>query len=416
MNLKLPLTISLAALSIACQGEIALQNQAPGLLETPTSTQTETPTPTPTQTETPTPTPTETPTSEEPEIVYEIPDFTGTELVDYMRGIAQMLVARPLTPDEAQRIETEGVDALDPVLRGWSDQPGFAQNARYMMQQKLKASGARDGIDFELPGNLVHHVVANDLPWSTVLTADYCVDATGNETQCDTGAPYAAGVLATRAYMAGNASRFNLHRASSLLNTFACRIYPMESTLQPYLEKESLILMFQAESAEEQQVEEAKDAFGNGAGCYACHGQFGAHAQLFVKFDESGMYVPEADGQQDPDGELGRSVGGLMTSHMIDPAAAASESAQMFGQDVANLAEAAQALAQSDAFLPCQVGNIVNHVFSGASAVDPRMLRAIAEDAAANSSAPTYTDLVVAAFTHPRVILSVVGDGTGGTP
>jgi hypothetical protein len=382
---------SLVALA-GCKGEVGLSGDKPSLVESPqdeSATQPSVETPVPEQTTTPVQT-------TEPEVVYEIPEFTSQQLVTYLREISQMLISRPPTPVEVVRVEQEGLAAIQPILREWTRDPAFAENARYMMETKLKASGQRDGIDFDLPGHIVHHVVAN---------------AAGQARECDTGAPYAAGVLATRAFLAGNASRFNLGRASRLMNVFACRIYPMEDTLQPFLPKETLIPMFQAEDIDEQTVEEAKDGFGNGTGCYSCHGQFGAHAQLFVKFDESGNYVADADGLQDPDGELGRSVNGLMTSHMIEPAAAATESTQVFGQQVGNLSEAAAVIAASPQFVSCQLGNLVHYTFglSESVRVDPRMLNVIVETLAETTDDPTYADLVVAAFSEPRVILSAVG-------
>ncbi len=356
-------------------------------------------------------------TPEEPEIVWEAPEFTSAQIVEFARSISQMLISRPLTPAEITSLEQGGEAALEPMLRQWATLPAFAENARFMMQTKLKASGQRDDIDMELPGNLVRHVVKNDLPWSTILTADYCVGATGDTIDCDSGAPYVAGVLSTRAYLAGNASRFNLGRAATMMEVFACRIYPMEADLQPYLDKEQLIPMFQANSAAEQTVAEAEGGFGNGNGCYTCHGQFGAHAQLFVKFDETGMYRPEATGLQDPDGELGRSLGGLMTSHFNDAARAADERSQMLGQSVGNLAEAARVLADSEPFLECQTEAVLHHTFGlpEATELSEEMLHAVAVRARQMHADPTFADLVVATFTEPRVILSVVGGEPGGT-
>ena len=80
------------------------------------------------------------------------------------------------------------------------------------------------------------------------------------------------------------------------MRAFACRTYPMERDLQPPLEADLLIPMFRAETPEEQTVAEATNGFGNGFGCYSCHSQFGAHAQLFVKFDTSGVWHADADG------------------------------------------------------------------------------------------------------------------------
>ena len=421
--MKNALLIAAALLLLgACEGKFAVGNGNGPELLTPTSESPESDPSGPQLVEPVTEQPTETestpPETIGPEVVYDVPEFTGAQILEYMRSISQLLVSRPLTSAEADTVVAGGVDAIEPMLRAWAGEPAFADNARYLMQQKLKASGERDGIDFELPGNLVAHVVKNDLPWSTILTADYCVDRAGEQAPCDSGAPFVAGVLSTRAYLAGNASRFNLGRANRMMNVFACRIYPMEAELQPYLDKTQLIPMFQANSAEEQTVAEAQGGFGNGSGCYTCHGQFGAHAQLFVKFDESGMYQPEATGQQDPAGELGRSVDGLMTSHFNDAARAADERSQLFGREVTNLADAARILASSEPFLPCQARGILQHTFGLGESADlaTEMLQAIASRAQEISTDPTFADIVVATFTEPRVILSVVGAVEGGTP
>src|SRR5690606_20770392 len=146
---------------------------------------------------------------------------------------------------------------------------------------------------------------------------------------------------------------------------FACRIYPMEPAIQVPLEKEFLIPMFRAESAEEQTVDEAKGGFGNGTGCYACHSQFGAHAQLFVRYDDTGMWRADATGLQDeaPEAELGRSFDGLYASHFFDPVAAAAENSWVFGEPVANLHEAGEVISDSRLFRECTVKNLVANTF-----------------------------------------------------
>src|SRR4029453_12898428 len=101
--------------------------------------------------------------------------------------------------------------------------------------------------------------------------------------------------------------------------------------------------MFQATAPEEQVDERAKNGFGNGFGCYTCHGQFSLHAQLFVKFDGSGLYRATANGLQDPapGAELGRSATpGIMASHFKDPERASLEGIELFGTPVKNLGEA----------------------------------------------------------------------------
>ena len=202
--------------------------------------------------------------------------LTTAEVEFYLGRLAPALAGRSLTYEENLQIEAEGDAAISTLLTNWTAEPGFAEAMRNMVSTDLSVSGERDGVDFELPGNLVAQIVRDSLPWSTVLTADYCVTADGEMTDCDTGAPYEAGVLATRAFLISNKGRFNLGRAKKMLEVFACRGYPMEADIQTPLEKEILIPMFRAVTPDEQTVEEAEGGFGNGAGCYTCHAQFGA--------------------------------------------------------------------------------------------------------------------------------------------
>ena len=171
----------------------------------------------------------------------ELEPLTTDQVRFYLGMLAPALAGRSLSYDENARIQAEGEAAIIPLIDEWTLSPGFADSMRDMVQNELQASGERDGIDFELPGNLVAQVVSDGLPWSTILTADYCVDAVGSMIECDTGAPFEAGVLATRAYLIPNKGRFNLTRALRMLEVFACRGYPMEPDIQIPLEKDIFI-------------------------------------------------------------------------------------------------------------------------------------------------------------------------------
>ena len=328
----------------------------------------------------------------------------------YLSTLAPALSGRSLTYEENAMIEAQGEDALVPLIDAWTTTPGFAEAMRDMVSTELAVSGERDGVDFELPGNLVAQVVRDGLPWSTILTADYCVDAVGAMIECYTGAPYEAGVLATRAFLITNKGRFNLGRAKRMLEVFACRGYPMEPDIQIPLEKDIFIPMFQAQTAEEQTEAEADGGFGNGAGCYTCHSQFGAHAQLFVKYDENGLWQADATGLQDESefADLGRSMDGLYASHFVDPLDAANERSWVFGEEVANVREAAEVMADHPLFFSCASKNLIGHAFgllSGTSdAVDPGLLIELAEDALATTPDPTARDLALTVFTNEEVI------------
>ena len=215
--------------------------------------------------------------------------YTADQARVYLNEVAPMIVGRLLRADEDNLIFHFGADAVVPIVEAWVHEPGFADAAKQMMQVKLSASGSKDDIDFELPGNLAAHLARSDLPYAQIITADYCVGPGGEPVACDTAAPYQAGVLTTRAYLIANASRFNLRRARRMMYIFSCRGYPMDTVLQPPVNKSDLIPMFRAMTQDEQTVPEAQNGFGNGLACYSCHSQFSAHAQLFVRFDETGL-------------------------------------------------------------------------------------------------------------------------------
>ncbi|MBK7829013.1 hypothetical protein [Nannocystis sp.] len=347
--------------------------------------------------------------------------YTADDAREYLASIAPMVVGRLLSPDEDNLIHHFGADAIVPIVEAWVSEPAFADTARAMLQVKLAASGSKDGVDFELPGNLAAHLARNDRPYGELLTAPYCVDPVGAEIPCDTGAPYAAGVLTTRAYLIANASRFNLRRARRMMFIFTCSTYPMDPAVQPRIAKDTLIPMFRAMTKEEQTVPEAANGFGNGSACYSCHGQFSAHAQLFVRFSQDGLYHPEATGLQDPDNELGRSINGLYASHFVDPAAAPLEVSQVLNQLVDTLVDAGRVLSESPAFYPCAARNVLEYSFGMSEAeavdIDPKLLaelttRAHARDLRLRADAaagPTFGDLFVVALTHPRVLQVVIG-------
>lgn len=352
-----------------------------------------------------------------PQVERSLADVPVDDALFVLQVALPPLVGRTALPEEQQRLRDEGSVALPSVLEEALREPAFAQSARTLIERKLSVSGQRDGVDFGLPGNLAAHIAANALPWSQILTADACYDATGAAIECDSGAPYVAGVLTTRGYLMSRAGRFNLTRSSTLMRAFACIGYPQPEDLEPLLPKEKLIPLFQAESIEEASETDPRAAggFGNGEGCYFCHGQFGAHAQLFVKFDDQGLYRAEATGEQDPNGELGRSFGGLMTSHMADPADRVLERSQMFGAPVENLVEAAQVFVQNPVFTTCSVRNVMEHALlvEPSIDVDYRLLSRIADEAHLRADDPTLQDFVVATLSDPLVIDSVVASLRG---
>jgi hypothetical protein len=287
----------------------------------------------------------------------------GLAVQTYARQLSSQLAGRPLTVAERATLKAEGGAALPGLLKAWVEEPFFAKAFRARVEMLIGTSGERDNVDFNLPGNLAQYIVTQKLPISELLTADYCVSAQGEKIPCDTKAPFAAGVVGTRAYLMAHSGRFNLGRANAMMGAFACTHYPMSVTLQPRIAKEELISNFRISSPEEAQAA-GSTGFGNGSACYLCHSQFAAHAQLFVKFDDKGLYRNEATGLQSKSLEFGRSDEGLFASHFVDAQRAADESSDVFGSKAANLAEGMKTLASNPVFLRCMVKQVVAHAFN----------------------------------------------------
>lgn len=351
-------------------------------------------------------------------VVDRVAKLSAAESELYLGKVAPPVVGRVLSTEERALIATDGGKAIGPILQAWLAEPGFVSSARRFVELGLQVSGQINGVDFDLPGNLVEYVVENERPWSEVLTSESCYDSQLQPVACDSGAPFTAGVLTTRAFLISRSSRFNLTRSSALMKNFACQVYPQEADLQPHIDKTRLIPMFQANTAEEQTDERAKSGFGNGLGCYACHGQFSLHAQLYVKFDSSGLYRAEATGLQDPEGELGRSLDGLMASHLADPLEAAVERSNMFGQEVENLKDAAKVVAAQATFAPCAAQRFLDFtlgVQNGAIGYDPRIFDEVVSKARAAQPEPTLQSIVANLLTHPTVVLSIIESLGGAT-
>ncbi len=342
---------------------------------------------------------------------------TAQQTLDYMRYVGPSLLGRVLTDEEEAQIAAGSASAVKPMIQTWVTDEGFVEAVKSMLEIRLGSNGKRGSADFNLPGYLVRHVVKNNLPWSKVVTSDTCYDANDTAIPCDTGAPYTAGVLTTRGFLAGNEGRFNLGRARSMLLTFMCRDYPAEPEVQPYVDKPRLKLMFRASNAAEQMVAEVAGGFGNGLACFSCHGQFSNHSQPYVKFDMSGMWISEANGLQSLTGQLGESDHETMASHFDVPAEAASEKAQWFGAEIDNLASGAAVMGKSPKFHECAVQQLIDMGVGLDLGFDAKVnglavlgsfLTDIAQSVTATSPDPTIQELAIATYSDVRVMAATL--------
>ena len=341
-------------------------------------------------------------------------DFDADQARVYLAMLAPIFAGRALSIGERSRIEQYKGESIAQILEQWSELPYFVSAAREYISTLISTSGSRDGINYNLPAHLAAYIVNNNLPWSTIITSDSCYDWQGEVIDCGTGAPYNAGIFTTRAFMAKHKGHFNLPRARKLINAFACLTYPMADDIQPRANKDDLIELFQSTGPEDQEDPDNPIDFGFGTACYTCHGQFAQQAQLFVRFDTDGLWQANVTGLQDPDAMLGESTNGLMTSHFSDPGRAPDESTNMFGEGVANLAEATAKLASDDLFPSCTVRNLVAFAFGQQSdfSMSTAVRLAITTKAKARNADPRLGDLFIETFAHPKVVKAVIDPET----
>ena len=91
-------------------------------------------------------------------------------------------------------------------------------------------TGLPVSLDTDEPANLATYVLTNNLPWSVVFTADYCVDDNLDKTPCTGNLPDAqrAGVLTNQSLLRlyGKPNAFQFQRTSIAHQLITCGIYP----------------------------------------------------------------------------------------------------------------------------------------------------------------------------------------------
>lgn len=297
---------------------------------------------------------------------------------------------------------------LSAAVERLTREPGFIDAGRRYVELLFETSGQAGGIDYDAPARLAEYLLRARIPWSQLITSDKCVIGGGALAPCDSGAPYGAGVLTTRAFLAGNASRFNLHRAIVMTRTLTCSGYPLAPEVEAPLDPAGMLPLFRNKDPN---VTPAPGLnFGNGLNCYTCHGQFGVHTQFFVAFDAEGRWQSGRTGLQDPAGELGRSGNKLMVSHFEQPERARLESSRYFNRDAANLAEAARIIATSEKFVQCTAENWLrmNLPGDGGGAPPQELTRDIARHLHVAPEAATFAAIVIATATHPTVVRAIL--------
>lgn len=329
------------------------------------------------------------------------------QALSFMSYMSSQIVHRPLNATETSALRTNGRQAFRSIAESWFLEASFQDSAQQFVETLIMASGTLDGVDYSLPGYLGRDIARRRRPYAEIIRASTCVNKDGNSIACDTGAPYSAGLLTTRAYLASTKGAYNIARASKMIKRFLCTEYPLPEVEEPRLTTTELIPQFATTAG--------TISFGNGNNCYSCHSQFGHHTQFFVKFDLNGVYTASANGIQNPAATDGFSQNGLATSHLSSPARAGQESSRILGRPAANLREAAVLITQSSRFLPCAAKNLMKHYLrlsdQNLDTVKADLYQRIALDARALQSEPSLSHLLTAIITNPAVFESFRNSG-----
>ena len=335
---------------------------------------------------------------------------TTSPYLSYARALAPLLAGRSLTENEAAEILQNGEAAIAPLIDSWTSQPYFAESFRGYVETLVSTGGMTPGevnrLPSDSPSHLAYSIATEKLPYAELITSQTCRDGNENPQEvCDSKAPFNSGILTTRAYLQSHRGRFNLGRAGALLRQFACMEYPIPSHIEPRVPIQDLIPMFQYKGVGPLP---GGAPTGNGTNCYMCHGQFSAHSQLFVKFDNKGMWRVSGTGAQDPDREPGVSPDGFYTSHFEKLDKSSDESSQYFGKPVANLREAATTLTESPLFLECAIRNLLRYYLRAtdeeAARIPSALLKQIRESALKENKNPSPQVLIRLALSRPEAI------------
>lgn len=336
-----------------------------------------------------------------------VADSENAQVQSFLGYASSMMVRRPLTMSETKQIATQGRAAINPIVSAWSTEPAFADGAKGFVDQLFHVGGTNANINYDLPGNLAKAIAAKKRPFAELLTSNTCYDPNGNPIACDTGAPFTAGIFTTRAFLDSWNGAYNIRRAGKIIFYILCQSLPMPEDVEPKVKASELIAEFA--------TSDGKVQFGNGGNCYACHGQFSRHAQLFVKFDKTGKYFGGATGLGNPNAVApGFSTNNTFTSHFSNPTTAASERSEILKRPAANLAEAAVVYTQRPEFLQCGVKNLMKYylrIDGEIEKIKPDLFRNIADRARSRNPNPGFGDLALEIALDPTVFNSFIKSG-----
>ncbi len=262
------------------------------------------------------------------------PDRDHEVYVAALEALADRLGGAPPSPDATARVLREGrpayealVDAaLDPAQNPALIPSLWAWLRRYFGSdgRVLRANHPRTGepltIHHDDPANLAAWIIAQDRPWTEILTSDQCVrerlDSSGaliglDPDPCPLDGGVAAGALTQPGFLHLHGQVTSFQRVAAIHLIFSCALYPDASdpgfvrcnhcgqdpaAIPPADDPSGPSLRMLARYKEDE--------------CFSCHTTLSPRRMVLVKYDEHGFYDPRRTIRdvEDPRNTLGHCV------------------------------------------------------------------------------------------------------------
>ena len=246
------------------------------------------------------------PTAEDPHNPYTNADYAAA-----LRSASVKLRGRLPSQEDTSLVRSQGRTAYESLIDDYVDSDAFIHEMHALVSRSLgmgddTADAGGVLVTTDAPADLAAYLIDSGLPWTELLSADYCIvssiDATGamqfSETACTNGTPanMRAGVLTLHAflYVYGQSNTFNFQRTSVMQQFFNCGIYPVGDS--PLVRSNSTPGGDPAQDEADPPRVHTKyqgammNEDGTEIACAACHSALLSRRNAFAKFDRNGFY------------------------------------------------------------------------------------------------------------------------------
>lgn len=275
-------------------------------------------------------------------------NYKPSNLTKAVVSAAKTFANRLPTADELQKASTN-VESYRAVITSYTEGAEFKAAMIREHQNYLKIGGSVAGsnIDFNVPARLGAYTVINDLDYSEVLKASYCVDANLQKTPfCDSftsageANANAAGILTTRAYISTHKPKkaFNFRIVNDSFQKFNCSNYP-DGADQPGMPNT--------------EISSKLHPWGSTANnCYGCHKSINPKAYLFYFYANDGRFTgTNTNGNTRTDGNANSVLADIIVAG-VQP--------RVQGQPMQSVKDLGNLLVADRRFGPCMVRRYVN--------------------------------------------------------